>query len=424
MQLFEEHVRKLQAFAQSSLSSNAPADILFFDGPAPVANTVEALNVEAPGSTDENSASFKLTDEEKMREDGIALLNSLIQSADDEKGKCKQQCDDCIAKRTELIKEKEDKSQAYDQIEKKDKDLEAEINGLLTYNQELGEEANRLASEINDLQVRINNANEKLQYASKWCWVPGYGLYVAIDCATDSDVQHLASLSSQKQLHAQAYEDNLRSLNELSGSLQQESSEDKRLAKELLETNIALDGLQESITVASLNAAQWDIVQDQYRALLILLKTEDIPAAETIASLNAIKVYTDQLQGEYARAFTIELDGDREGFLKDGLVVPGGGLYITDQKNIKLFGQGTIPYVRELKFDEFPNHAFQLGVVYRGCPCGETIIVEFTGGSGIKSCVSAEGFGAFSGVCTVETPYTSDKSDNKPMITAIHWRFQ
>lgn len=44
---------------------------------------------------------------------------------------------------------------------------------------------------IDELRCKINNAKKKEKALKKWCWVPGYGIYLAVDCLIDDEVKHL-----------------------------------------------------------------------------------------------------------------------------------------------------------------------------------------------------------------------------------------
>jgi len=348
MLLFEEHLLKINQFLDKGHAANTclhePVRNVLFSDEVQGNYQVESLDeIENYGNQEADL---------DLREEGIILMEGLIQSAQEEKEKSRKACEMYGKERTELIKMKEEASSEYSKISAANQRLAADIQGLLEYSERLEEERNSLSTQLEDITARIHKANEKARTAKKWCWVPGYGLYVAIDCATDSDVKRLGVLSSQREMMERAYEDNLCRLEEKQHTLELENAEYAEKSNKLIELQIKLDQVNNKITAASLDVSQWDKIQDQYRGIKMMLSLEEISVQEALSRMNFMKIDSELFKNESVLAFEEKSKSEKEGILDEGLITPGGIAYVHRQDRIQLIGEDVIPGVKSIRMEK------------------------------------------------------------------------
>ena len=408
MQLFEEHMRQI-----NEILDRKHAETFRFH-----VSNMECFECAVEEEEEVQRVNFSEQADNGDLQEGMQMIDDLIRSAQDEKEKSRKECEKYGKERTELIIKKEEAAGEYEKIKNADNQLTAEINGLLEYNRQLDQEKEWLSSQLEDLSARIHKANQKEKYARKWCWVPGYGLYVSIDYATDDDVKRLESLSSQREMFNRAYEDNLHILEEKRAALERDDLEHSQKSKKLLELQIKLNQVNDEITKASLNVSQWDKIQDQYRKLKTMLSLQELSGEAAMNRLKLMEMDTGLFKRELVRAFSEESVAEKNGRLTDGLITPGGVAYAFHQGRVEMIREDMIPGVKSIRLEK-QHVLFYDYVVKVTCRCpknAKILSFVFRDESGDKYTLNI--------LRKDDYEHTVRYSSDLPNLVSIEWRLR
>lgn len=101
------------------------------------------------------------------------------------------------------------------------KDKKAEVTGGQVKKQLLDEELKRCERSIAELNSKVKATEKRCKELKKWCWVPGYGQYLAIRTLAKQDIQMLQNAGQRYNTLRCQQHDTVRSLNATVSQLNQ-----------------------------------------------------------------------------------------------------------------------------------------------------------------------------------------------------------
>ncbi|MDR3091394.1 MAG: hypothetical protein LBU36_04235 [Clostridiales bacterium] len=131
----------------------------------------------------------------RLKAELAGIISELKAEAEEKCRECKAELKILEAERGETMDEKAAAGDAIDGDKREMSNVEAEYAGKLAEIEKIQAQTAADGNKLEELRRKIENARKKKRDMEKWCWVPGYGLYLAIDCATDDDVKHYDSIS-------------------------------------------------------------------------------------------------------------------------------------------------------------------------------------------------------------------------------------
>ncbi len=221
----------------------------------------------------------------QLRLDLKRAVEQLIVEVDKRRVECDTKIDQLGQRRSNLVEEKARLYATSDQDKKQMSDLEVEIAAKQQSLNLILQSVSSIGSQIAELKRKIDNARAKKRQLETWWWVPGYGIYLAIDSMIDEDLQHINSLQNdynRKNDEINSLRDELDDLNKQISERKEDVSD---LGARICAVEKDLGDCIGSINNTNRDLLQWMELRSYYGSIEAVLESDDCDPDEIAAKL-------------------------------------------------------------------------------------------------------------------------------------------